>query len=230
MCPLPYLLCIRDVQRAHRSRIARRARELREHFYAILAAAHCGNTVPKTSLDAIASEVRRAHAAQLLVATARSNAVGTAGSRFPRRKFRCTPARSQSKPCLSRPIAVASGSAAHQTARCISSIQARRIDGSGAACRTAAIAKNNGVGVRRRIEYVGRGSRRRNPRKGGLRQRAARSRDLFADPPYGRKRQVVRRAKNGSTNATSSFAKRQPDASLPGPPCGVDAVAAGRTL
>jgi predicted RNA-binding Zn ribbon-like protein len=57
------------------SRIARRARELREHLYAILAAAHAGKTAPKTSLDAIASEVRRAHAARALVATAPSNAV-----------------------------------------------------------------------------------------------------------------------------------------------------------
>ena len=57
------------------SRIARRARELREHLYAMLAAAHAGKTVPKTSLDAIGSEVRRAHAARGLVATATSNAV-----------------------------------------------------------------------------------------------------------------------------------------------------------
>ena len=57
------------------SRIARRARELREHLYAILAAAHAGKRLPKTSLDAIASEVRRAHAARVLVATATSSAV-----------------------------------------------------------------------------------------------------------------------------------------------------------
>jgi predicted RNA-binding Zn ribbon-like protein len=57
------------------ARIARRARGLREHLYAILAAAHAGKPVPKTSLAAIASEVRRAHAARALVATATSNAV-----------------------------------------------------------------------------------------------------------------------------------------------------------
>jgi predicted RNA-binding Zn ribbon-like protein len=57
------------------SRIARRARGLREQLYAVLAAAHSGKTAPKTSLDAIASEVRRAHAARALVATAPSNAV-----------------------------------------------------------------------------------------------------------------------------------------------------------
>jgi predicted RNA-binding Zn ribbon-like protein len=57
------------------SRIVGRARGLREQLYAILAAAHSGKTVPKTSLDAIAAEVRRAHAARMLVATARSRAV-----------------------------------------------------------------------------------------------------------------------------------------------------------
>jgi predicted RNA-binding Zn ribbon-like protein len=57
------------------SRIARRARELREHLHAILAAAHLGRTMPKTALDAIALEVRRAHAARTLVATETSSAV-----------------------------------------------------------------------------------------------------------------------------------------------------------
>jgi predicted RNA-binding Zn ribbon-like protein len=51
------------------SRIARRARELREQLYAVLTAARAGKRLPKTSLDAIASEVRRAHAARALVAT-----------------------------------------------------------------------------------------------------------------------------------------------------------------
>jgi predicted RNA-binding Zn ribbon-like protein len=57
------------------SRVARRARALREHLHAILAAAHSGKTVPKASLDAIGSEVRRAHAARVLVGTATSNAL-----------------------------------------------------------------------------------------------------------------------------------------------------------
>jgi predicted RNA-binding Zn ribbon-like protein len=52
------------------SRIATRARALREHLYAILTATHSGKTVPNASLDAIASEVRRAHVARVLVATA----------------------------------------------------------------------------------------------------------------------------------------------------------------
>jgi predicted RNA-binding Zn ribbon-like protein len=66
---------LRSLEGPNCSRIARRARELREHLHAILAAAHCGKNVPKTSLDAIASEVRRAHAARVLVATATSSAV-----------------------------------------------------------------------------------------------------------------------------------------------------------
>lgn len=57
------------------SRIARRARQLREHLHALLAAARLGQAVPKASLDAIASDVRRAHAARVLVATATSSAV-----------------------------------------------------------------------------------------------------------------------------------------------------------
>src|SRR5215475_9097181 len=55
------------------SRIARRSRALREHLHAILAAAHAGKKVPKGFLDAIATEVRRAHAARALVATAASS-------------------------------------------------------------------------------------------------------------------------------------------------------------
>jgi predicted RNA-binding Zn ribbon-like protein len=57
------------------SRIAKRAREVREHLHAILAAAHLGQTVPKAALDAITLEVRRAHAARTLVATETSSAV-----------------------------------------------------------------------------------------------------------------------------------------------------------
>jgi predicted RNA-binding Zn ribbon-like protein len=67
--------CLRSVEGPNCSRVARRARELREHLHAILAAAHSRKTVPRASLDAIASEVRRAHAARVLVATATSNAV-----------------------------------------------------------------------------------------------------------------------------------------------------------
>lgn len=66
---------LRSLDRPSCSRIARRARELREHLHAILAAGHAGKTAPKASLDAIASEARRAHAARMLVATAASKAV-----------------------------------------------------------------------------------------------------------------------------------------------------------
>lgn len=65
---------LRSLEGPNCSRIARRARELREQLYAILAAAHSRKTVPKASLDAIASEVRRAHAARVLVATTTSSA------------------------------------------------------------------------------------------------------------------------------------------------------------
>jgi predicted RNA-binding Zn ribbon-like protein len=63
---------LRSLEGPDCSRIARRARELREHLHALLAEARLGQTVPKASLDAIASEVRRAHAARVLVATATS--------------------------------------------------------------------------------------------------------------------------------------------------------------
>jgi predicted RNA-binding Zn ribbon-like protein len=46
------------------ARIGRRARELREHLYVVLAATDVGQPVPQGSLDAIAAEVRRAHAAR----------------------------------------------------------------------------------------------------------------------------------------------------------------------
>jgi len=66
---------LRSLEGPNCSRIARRARELREHLHAILAAAHSEKATPKASLDAIASEVRRAHNARALVATATSSVV-----------------------------------------------------------------------------------------------------------------------------------------------------------
>jgi predicted RNA-binding Zn ribbon-like protein len=65
---------LRSLEGPDCSRIAGRARALREHLHALLAAGQLGRTVPKASLAAIASEVRRAHAARVLVATATSNA------------------------------------------------------------------------------------------------------------------------------------------------------------
>lgn len=55
------------------ARVAGRARAMREHLYAILAANHEGQCVPQDALHAIAVEVHRAHAARALTAS------GTAG-------------------------------------------------------------------------------------------------------------------------------------------------------
>ena len=57
---------LRSVNGPACTRIARRARELREHLYAVLAAAHVGELLPQAPLDAIASAVHRAHAARAL--------------------------------------------------------------------------------------------------------------------------------------------------------------------
>jgi predicted RNA-binding Zn ribbon-like protein len=66
---------LRSLEGPKYSRIARRARTLREQLYAVLAATRSGKTVKKVSLDVIASEVRRAHAARALVATPISSTV-----------------------------------------------------------------------------------------------------------------------------------------------------------
>jgi predicted RNA-binding Zn ribbon-like protein len=66
---------LRSLKGPNCSRIATRARELREHLYAILAAARSRKTAPKASLDAIGSEVRRAHTALVLVSTAASASI-----------------------------------------------------------------------------------------------------------------------------------------------------------
>jgi predicted RNA-binding Zn ribbon-like protein len=54
-------------------RIAKRAREMREHLYAVLSAIHAERPAPTASLDAIASEIRQAHAARALTASATSS-------------------------------------------------------------------------------------------------------------------------------------------------------------
>ena len=51
------------------TRVARRARQLREHLCAILAAIQVGRPVPQSPLDAIALDVRRAHSARALTST-----------------------------------------------------------------------------------------------------------------------------------------------------------------
>lgn len=57
------------------ARVGRRARELREQLYAILTARHAGRSVTRSSLDAIASEVRRAHVARAFISTGRSGTI-----------------------------------------------------------------------------------------------------------------------------------------------------------
>jgi predicted RNA-binding Zn ribbon-like protein len=57
------------------ARVLRRTRELRENLYAILTANNVGRPVEPASLDAIALEVRRAHAARTFTSTGRSNAI-----------------------------------------------------------------------------------------------------------------------------------------------------------
>ena len=56
-------------------RAVRRARDLREHLFAILVAKHAGKSLPKASLNAIAAEVRQAHASRSLVASEASDSV-----------------------------------------------------------------------------------------------------------------------------------------------------------
>jgi predicted RNA-binding Zn ribbon-like protein len=63
---------LRALKSANCVRIARRARQLREHLYAILAAIRLGRPLPKASLNAIASEIRRAHAGRTLAAATAS--------------------------------------------------------------------------------------------------------------------------------------------------------------
>jgi len=50
-------------------RVARRARELRENLYAVLAAINEGQCIPRVSLDVIDAEIRRAHTARTLTPT-----------------------------------------------------------------------------------------------------------------------------------------------------------------
>jgi predicted RNA-binding Zn ribbon-like protein len=57
------------------ARVLRRTRELRENLYAILTANDVGRPVEPTVLDAIALEVRRAHAARTFASAGGSNAI-----------------------------------------------------------------------------------------------------------------------------------------------------------
>jgi predicted RNA-binding Zn ribbon-like protein len=58
------------------SRVAKRARELREHLHGVLAAAHAGQPLPQIDLDAIGAAIQAAHAARALVV---SHSPGLAG-------------------------------------------------------------------------------------------------------------------------------------------------------
>src|SRR6185503_18176091 len=52
------------------SRVAKRARELREHLHDVLAAAHSGQPLPQIDLDSIGAAVQAAHGARALVMSA----------------------------------------------------------------------------------------------------------------------------------------------------------------
>ena len=52
------------------SRVAKRARALREHLHDVLAAAHLGQPLPQIDLDAIGAAVQAAHGARALVMSA----------------------------------------------------------------------------------------------------------------------------------------------------------------
>lgn len=66
---------LRSLSGAACSRVVRRAREMREHLFTVLTAHHTGSPVTQSSLDAIAIEVRRAHAARAFTAAGRRGTV-----------------------------------------------------------------------------------------------------------------------------------------------------------
>ena len=68
-------LKLRSLNSPAGARVLRRTRELREHLFSILAANDIGHPVKRASLDAIALEVRRAHANRTFTAAGRSNIV-----------------------------------------------------------------------------------------------------------------------------------------------------------
>lgn len=58
---------LREVTGPACSRVAKRARKLREHLHDVLAAAHSGQPLPRIDLDAIGAAIQAAHAARALV-------------------------------------------------------------------------------------------------------------------------------------------------------------------
>ena len=134
------------------TRVARRARQLREHLYAILAAIQVGRPVPQSPLDAIALDVRRAHSARALTSTERRGTFTHSWMSPASPETSLHACAWQLRICSCPPITAGFANVARSTARSTSSIPARLTGGAGAACKTAATGKNNGDGVQARRE------------------------------------------------------------------------------
>jgi predicted RNA-binding Zn ribbon-like protein len=74
----PLAAALRDRTGADRARVARRARELREHLYRVLSAVHGAKPIPHVDLDAIGAAIRAAHAARRLVTSPSTTVAGHA--------------------------------------------------------------------------------------------------------------------------------------------------------
>lgn len=72
----PLATTLRDRASPVCARVARRARELREHLYKVLTAMHEAKPIPQTDLNAIGAAIRAAHAARLLVGSPSTTLVG----------------------------------------------------------------------------------------------------------------------------------------------------------
>ena len=135
------------------TRIARRARELREHLYAILAANYARQPVPQGSLDSyrLGSPSCSRSASVHPSGSVEGGQTPLAVTNFSGSSIACLCAggRKPARHCRSRGEFE---SAEPPIARSTSSTRARRTDGSGAACRTAATAKNKGAGARKLTE------------------------------------------------------------------------------
>jgi predicted RNA-binding Zn ribbon-like protein len=64
----PLAAVLRDRTGPACGRVARRARDLREHLHEVLAAAHRAGRTPQRDMNAIAAAIQAAHAARLIVA------------------------------------------------------------------------------------------------------------------------------------------------------------------
>jgi predicted RNA-binding Zn ribbon-like protein len=72
----PLATTLRDRTGPVGARVARRARELREHLYKVLTAVHEARPIPQIDLNAIGAAIRAAHAARLLVRSSSTTLVG----------------------------------------------------------------------------------------------------------------------------------------------------------